>query len=347
MADRTLGALRVVREIVAIASGGGDLTERAEALLEPLHRLVPYSAAWVSLLDPRHGEQSPLVSRGHPDGFDQHMSGPAGVADVELVGLTRERRAIRLSEAAVPLDEVRSWAEFLKPAGFRNGLATGLFADDGRYLGVLGLSTDTDDHPTAAARDLLTSLVSTVSRALDPMRSLGAAALIVRDARAGVVLTAADGTLPLPGLPGHPLLRPGSPVLRAAAAHAGRQDHSTFLCPQPASRCPAVARSDRHLRVTVLARTASVPRHLAGVAVLSPPGPLHGLSRIELEILGRLIEDWSLPRIAAALAVPPRTVAAHLEAIQARLGAPSATQAVLRALRQGLYVPIELATGRS
>ena len=57
-------------------------------------------------------------------------------------------------------------------------------------------------------------------------------------------------------------------------------------------------------------------------------------------MLGLLIDGCSNQQIAHALVVAPRTVAAHLEHILAKLDAPSRTLAAVRAERDGLYVPL-------
>jgi DNA-binding NarL/FixJ family response regulator len=96
------------------------------------------------------------------------------------------------------------------------------------------------------------------------------------------------------------------------------------------------------VRVSALAVPAQPASHLAGAVLLSPPPHLYGLTHRELEVLGALTEGWSNARIAAALAVTERTVAAHIEHIKAKLAAPSRTVAAVRAARQGLYIPVEL-----
>jgi DNA-binding NarL/FixJ family response regulator len=73
--------------------------------------------------------------------------------------------------------------------------------------------------------------------------------------------------------------------------------------------------------------------------LLSPAGPLRGLTPRELEVLGLIVEGRSNQEIAARLVVAPRTVAAHLEHILAKLDAPSRTLAAVRAERTGLFVP--------
>jgi DNA-binding CsgD family transcriptional regulator len=213
-----------------------------------------------------------------------------------------------------------------------------LFAPDGRYVGVLGLHTDTDIHPTEAARDLIGLLAPMIACAIDPLESIGAVVRIIRDAEAGVVLTRAGNVLPLPGLPRHPLLTPGSPVVTTTAARlASRQVHETFLCPNPSNDDPS-----GHARITVLACPPHPPHYLTAVVAVSPAGDLRGLTGRELQILGLLIDDWSDQRIAAAMHLPPPTVAGDVEHILAKLGAPTRIVATLRAIRQGLYVPRSL-----
>jgi DNA-binding NarL/FixJ family response regulator len=76
-----------------------------------------------------------------------------------------------------------------------------------------------------------------------------------------------------------------------------------------------------------------------GMVLLSPAAELRGLTPRELEVLGLLIDGCSNQEIARALVVAPRTIAAHLEHILVKLGAPTRTLAAVRAERDGLYVP--------
>jgi DNA-binding CsgD family transcriptional regulator len=158
---------------------------------------------------------------------------------------------------------------------------------------------------------------------------------LVADAVAGVIVTDTGDTVPLPGLPDHRLLAPGSPVLSAATAQlAHAVPHVVFLCPDPDpdDGTPLT-------RVTAMACPAGTPGHLRAIAMLSPPSDLHALTRRELEVLGRLIGGDSNTRIAAALSISERTVAAHIEHILTKLNVSSRTAAGVRALRQGLYIP--------
>ncbi|GAA0813314.1 LuxR C-terminal-related transcriptional regulator [Spirilliplanes yamanashiensis] len=340
MAELPLGGFEVVSELGQIAaSGQGTVAQRAEAVLEALHRLVPFQAAVIHLLDPDRRAATPVVSRGYGAAVSEFMASPANSEEIELFGLARDRAALRLRDLPVPAERVRVWAEYLWPAGFREGLAVGLFTADGRHLGVLGLNTDTDRHPTEAARDLIGALAPTIAKAVDPTRSIAEMARIVSPARAGILLTRAGNALPLSGLPGHPLLDVGSTVLAVVARQLlGSGGYGSFLCPDGA---PDAVRS--HVRITLLACPPDAPQYMVAVVLLSPPGDLLGLTDRELEILGLLVEGWPNRRIAAALYIAQRTVAAHIEHILPKLGAPTRTLAAVRALRLGLYVPLPLA----
>jgi DNA-binding CsgD family transcriptional regulator len=335
MSELPLGGVEIAADVGQIASGSGTVEQRAEGLLEPLRRLVPFQGAVIHLLDPDRGTQVPALSRGYGEAVNEFFSSPALTEEIELWGFTRNRAALRMCDLPCPPEQVRGWAEHLRPAGFREGLAVSLFTRDNRHLGVLSLHTDTNKHPTAAARDLICVLAPVIANAVDPLRSITTMAKIVADAYAGIVLTRALNTLPLPGLPDHRLLHVGSDVLAVAAkrvsTHGG---YGSFLCPDPAHDAPGGC-----TRITVLASPPDAPHCLAGMVLVSPPGNLHGLTRRELEVLGLIVEGWPNHRIAAALAIAQRTANTHLEHILAKLRVPTRTVAAVRALRLGLYVP--------
>jgi DNA-binding CsgD family transcriptional regulator len=304
-------------------------------MLAAFRRIVPFQASVIYLIDSERRAQESLVIDGYDEAVRDYISSPANTEEMELLGLDRKAEALRLCDMPVPRDRIPSWREHLEPAGFREGLAVGLFARDGRHLGVLGLNTDTDRHPTEDARDLIGMLAPTIANVVDPLRSIGTVAAIVKGAEAGIALTRSGTTKPLPGLPSHPLLDPESDVLAVAIDRlaAGRV-YSSFLCPYSAPDAAAGM-----VLITMLACPSDSPHNLVAVMLISPPSDMRGLTRRELEILGLLVEGWPNHRIAAAMVVAQRTVNSHLEHILAKLSAPSRTLAAIRALRFGLYVP--------
>jgi DNA-binding CsgD family transcriptional regulator len=334
--------LRVVAEVARIGALAGRLDELAREMLEPLRQVIPYDGAFLALRDPDTDRLVPVVSSGYDDATQAYRLSAEFQREAESLGLHRTGPPLRLRDLPVPAAETRIWGEHLTPAGYREGIATGLFTSDGRRLGMLSLHTVSAAHPTDDARALIGVVAPVIANAVDPMRSLAALARMVADARAGVVLTGADEPVPLPGLPGHPVLRAGTDVL--AAARESLADgllHASFLCARGGPD------GSPFIRVTALACPPRGAASLRVVVLVSPPGDLHGLTPRELEIAGLLVDGWSNLRIAAALFVTERTVAAHVEHVLVKLGAHTRTLAAVRAVRRGLYVPRSLISFRN
>jgi DNA-binding response OmpR family regulator len=82
----------------------------------------------------------------------------------------------------------------------------------------------------------------------------------------------------------------------------------------------------------LLARVRAVVRR-AGTARRDG---LHGLTRCELEVLGRLADGLNSSEIAERLVISPRTVGTHIEHIFLKLGVGTQAQAVAAAYREHL-----------
>ncbi|MEO3930788.1 LuxR C-terminal-related transcriptional regulator [Micromonosporaceae bacterium B7E4] len=342
MVDLPPGAAEVAADMERIAALPGDVRDRVPELLKVLHRLVPSGGSMVHVLNPELREFEGMGESGYTEAALAFMRGSDHYREMELLGMDRDRPPMCVRDAPVPPGELQSWAEFLEPAGYREGVGLTLFSRDGRHLGLITLHTDDPAQPTDEVRDFLGLLTPMMAEAVDPMRSIVTLSRIVADAECGVVLTRAGNVLPLPGLPDHPLLRVGSPVLEVAAAGLREGHvHNSFLCPYPATDDPG-----GHVQVTVLPCPTSAPAHLLAVVLTSPARGLRGLTRRELEILGLLVDGWSNQRMASELVITQRTVAAHIEHILDKMDAPTRTLAAVRALRLGLYVPKPLARTR-
>jgi DNA-binding CsgD family transcriptional regulator len=251
--------------------------------------------------------------------------------------LRRRNRPLCLRDLPVPAAEIPSWAEHWWPAGYREGIGVPLGARDGRHLGVMTMYTDSPAHPSDAARDVIRAVAPMISAAIDPMNTMVGLAALVGDARAGGVVGRGGLVHRLPGMPLHPRLTENSRVVLTALANlTDRRTQAAFLCPDPHGR-------DDYARVTAIACPPSTANHFTALILISPTGDLLGLTRRELEVLGFVIDGRTNQHIAHALFITERTVAAHLEHIRAKLGAPTRTVAAVRSLDLALYIPHQLA----
>jgi DNA-binding CsgD family transcriptional regulator len=328
-------------ELAEIGASFGPLADIADALLIALRRVIPFDGAWIAFADPPHNRSfTPLATTDLDASTVEHLRGPVTAHDMEMVGANRHRPAMSNSDLPYPAEELATWADCLLPAGYNEGLGVALYAPGRRHVGHLGLLFAGKEPPSSGTRHLLGRLTPTLARAIDPMRSLLAAARLVHGAIAGVSLREDGATDALPGLACHPLLAQDSAVVGVARAGIGRGHlHTVFLWPLGGVHAPG-----GHVRITALAVTEDVPAALKGVVLMSPAGDLRGLTARELEILGFLIEGCSNREIARSLIIAQRTVAAHLEHILVKLSAPTRTLAAVRAEREGLYVPRSLST---
>jgi hypothetical protein len=330
---------RLRQQLARIAVTPDPLPERAAAMLSVLGEVLPSDAAWLAVRDPEHGLHTPLATAGAAEPLRRNFQTSEADDEVEQLGLNRHRPPMLASEYPVPLTESRSWAEYLLPAGFRGGLAAGLFTPGGRHIGFLSFLSEDPARPGPADRDMIAEVTQVIAHGLDRTREIAEIARIIEAARAGVVLTRGWDTLPLPGLPGHRLLAPGSPILAAAAQELTDSDtYTTFLAPttQPDD-------DGRLVRVTALDCARPTLDHLSAAVLLSPPGDLRGLTPLDLRLLGLLVEGAThIPAIAAALDVDERTAADALHAIPSALATPNLTAATVSAVRTGLRIPPQL-----
>src|SRR4051794_18361210 len=322
--------------LARIAASSAPLPERARALLAALRSVVPFDAAWIALADPlRSSYSSRAASPDLAAGVVAFLSGPLMAHDIEVTGTDRDRPPLSPSDLPYAAEELPTWSDCLIPAGIHEGLGIALFAHGGRHVGFVTLLSGDREPPTAAVRRRLAALAPVLAPGIDPMRSLLTTARLVRGATAGTVFRRDGRTEPLPGLDGDPLFAVGSPVLAAACERiADGQVYSSFLWPLGGWHAPG-----GYARVTALAAPDDVPEVLVGVVLLSPVPDLHGLTPRELEVLGLMVDGCSNQEIARTLVVAPRTVAAHVEHLLVKLGAPTRTLAAVRAEREGLYVP--------
>ena len=335
MSPRPPGIRGLQRDLQRLAASSATVQERAEAILERLGRVLPFDAAWLAVRDPERHRHVPLATTGAAGPLRTYFSRPGADEEVELLGLNRRRPPVLASEIPDPLCEVRAWAEHLLPAGFREGLAAGLFTTGGRHVGFLSLLSADPSRPSPADRRVVAAVTTVIADDLDRTRHVAEAARVVTTAGAGVVLTRGGDVLPLPGLPEDRLLVRGSPVLRLAADEvAASREYVSFLVPAPGTG------GEQLVRVVALDVACPELDHLSAAVLLCPPGDLHGLTPLDLRVLGLLVESVTdVPSLARSLGVAVETVADSLGRSTVALGTSDLTAATVRALRTGMRIP--------
>jgi hypothetical protein len=327
-------------ELARIAITPALLEERAAAMLAALGKVIPSDAAWLAIRDPEDRRHTPLATAGHAEPLRRSFQVPDADVEVEELGLNRRRAPMLAREIPVPLTEVRAWAEYLLPAGFRGGLAAGLFTPGGRHVGFLSLLTEDASRPSRADRAAVAAVAHVIAHGLDRTREIAATARIVESADAGILLTRGGDALPLPGLrwpPDHGLMAAGSRLLAAAERELARSDtYVTFLAP--------TTDDGGLVRVTALDCARPGLDHLRAAVLVSPPGDLRGLTPLDLRLLGLLVEGTTgVPAIAAALGVDQRTAAEAVRSSLIALETSDLTAGAARAVRSGLRIPPQLA----
>ncbi|GLL16265.1 hypothetical protein GCM10017577_74250 [Pseudonocardia halophobica] len=329
-------ALRDLRlEFRRLAASSATMQERASAILQHLERILVFDAGWLAVRDPEQHRHVPVATTGAAEPLRDYFGRPEAEEEVELLGLNRRQPPVLASEIPSSLSEVRAWADHLLPAGFRQGLAAGLFTAEGRHVGFLSLLSADRTRPNQADRRVVAALTTVIADDLDRTRDIADTARIVKSAGAGVVLTRAGDVLPLPGLLGDRLLAPGSPILTVAADElADSGAYISFLAPVPGTG------GEQLIRVVALDFARPDLDHLSAAVLLCPPADLYGLTVLDLRVLGLLVEGATdIPTLAESLHVAGEVEVDSLGRSLVALRTSDLTAAAVRALRGGVRIP--------
>ncbi|MFF7725562.1 LuxR C-terminal-related transcriptional regulator [Streptomyces sp. NPDC008001] len=318
-----LSAALDVREAARRAVRGKD---GADAVLTALSAVIDHDHASLSRWDPLRHRHVTLAG--------SYPAGPARYIETRLQddpGFALIRHSPEATswwnDVPAPVREASTgFQEVLEPLGVRDGVAQCLFSADGRYVGILNVSTTRARCDQPVVRSVMALLGECLAAVADPLaghRSPGPGAgghtcvVLLPDAEepegAPPVMVSGE---PLPGL-----TEAGSPLaalLRRTAG--GRALPATVLVPYR-QRMLELHLSRRGDRTVAVCRTVARP------AALSPR---------ELEVLAELTRGRTNREIADRLYVSPRTVATHIEHILAKLGVPNRVAAAGRAVAWGL-----------
>lgn len=316
---RSVATLR--SDLAGIAASAGSVERRATDLLRCLGQAVPLAAACIAVRDAETDVHRMVGRTGSTEPVADYLERAEAESEIEFLGLDQPGPPVHAAKMPVPLEETLVWSEHLLPAGFVDGFALSLYSGDGRQVGLAAFLTDVTPERMGAHSALVDQVRPYLARALDRLPSLAALAELSGDTLGGVALTRAGRTVPLPGLPGHPLLAADSPVLAYARAQLSASGtRATFLAPF----------GSQLLRISALDCREPTADHLQSVVLVHPAGELHGLRSTDLKQLGARLEGWS-----------DRRISEHMRAPHERLK-PSPgdlDDLLLLAGREGLFIP--------
>ncbi len=318
-------AVHTAGNIAAIASDHISAEARAEAIVEELGHLIPIDAAEIIALNPFDGSQTMLATHGYSSGVLQDLHSDAFFELMNYLDLPNTGRPTRMKD--LPGDPLDNWAvsDVLLPAGYREGLTMCLRTSDGRFVGVINVSTTDKEHPSDLARDVLFRLCTALGNMADPLRSRGWVQALLGTSAMAVGLDACGTPIELPGISRHTLLEGDTELINLARRSAKMQSWSTFVWPDDGD----------YFRVRVLPCTGDEPITTLVSLDCMDVGPL---THRELEVLTLAAEGLSNAEIGDALVVTPRTIATHIEHILSKIEAPNRAAAASYAMREGLIL---------
>jgi DNA-binding CsgD family transcriptional regulator len=322
-------AMGTAGRLAAIASDNSSANERAEAILQELKSLIPLEAAEIIALNPfaasTHESSTVLANFGYSDKVLDNLHSEEFFEIMNFLDLPSHGRPVRMKD--LPGDPLDNWAvsDVLLPAGYREGMTMCLRTSDGRFVGVINLSTTDNAHPSDLARDVLFQLCTALGNMADPLRSRSWVHALLGSSASAIGLDKEGTAIELPGILSHTLLQGDTELLAAARKSALMGSWSTFVWPN----------DDDFLRVRVLPCTAEVPITTLVSLDAIDIGPF---THRELEVLTLAAEGLSNGEIGEALVITSRTVATHVEHILDKINAPNRAAAASFALREGLIL---------
>lgn len=318
-AERLAVALRLRSTAESVTAGAGPAELPVSRVLFELAGAVPYQHAALSWWDPVSGTHRTSASLGYRADSIEVVNNCMHLHP--LFGRLRGQGVpMRLFEVPVPM---RTGPVFdsIHSHHYGDGLSQCLHARDGRYIGMLNMSTTAEHQFDELSVTTVALLSDVLAEALDPLTRRGPSIPEIGVGDAALVVTAAGSVRAMTvGAPTE-LFEIGSVGGRLAheAAAAGRAADFVLV------------------GVGAVLRVRMYPVRSGGTAVVCGPGePPMGLTYREAEVLALLPTGASNSAIAARLRIRPATVATHLERILRKTDAPNRTAAAAVAARWGL-----------
>lgn len=320
------------RQVAAAAEIGmlvhePNAAEARQEMLRLLNEAMDSDAASLVAVDPFDGEHRQVA------GVDY----PAEVARSLAVEFARTTWFDDVLDGALPQsisDEPsqsfrRGWfyEQHVEPAGFRDGM-TGALRRNGRYVGLVHLSSGRHAAFDTEARQLLASVMPALAAVADVTgRAADAADVRQSDSAA---LVSGDEIVPVPERDRPQVLE--DRTFRQVVAEfreSGGQQLQIFW---PVGRI--------WHRVALVSPKLPVSRPGAVLVHTRPADVPYGLTSRELDVLTRLAMGLTNDVIAEEFFLSPRTIHTHVEHVLQKTRTSSRTEAAMLAVRESILRPV-------
>ncbi len=303
-----------------VAGGSG-----AHSAMTALREVLPVDAYEFVAYDPATGRHTSLLSDGYTRVDDDAAEEYARLPPYR--DALTDRRPIVMGSRGTE----RYFRRHLEPYGWRSGLTTPLFVDEGpegRYTGLLHVSGRAPDAFPAESGAVLAAVAPVLAHVTDLTRCVVDPLGLPPGFRA-VGFERTGLRRPVAGWPVSTAI-----LAEPAMATLARE----FVDSRELSRRGLWLDSGGQWREVRVHRAGVGHRGaIQGALIAERPCDLpYDLTAREVEVLTRVAKGDSNPQIAAALVLSVRTVTTHLEHIFAKLGCDSRTRLTTKALAEGL-----------
>jgi DNA-binding CsgD family transcriptional regulator len=321
-AKLTVSEARVLADC-AYSAGSEDRGQAGAYILERLRGLVHADAAAILAWNPVVHRHIIVSNLDYTQPTLDGLSEPYANTDPHHRMLTT-RRPLRIVDLPYDYRDTEMYQSVIAPMGFRDGMTTCLFAEDGSYAGMVHMSSVTRGtfehrHPT-----LLSAIAPSIGKLCTLARPR---VLAVGDASSRAYMDMSGRMQPIDQ---RSALTVGAEPRFAAAVMA-------FLGSGNESVVGLWPTADTWLRVR-MDRVDEPLLSSDAVALVTVTGVRlpYGLTDREVDVLTGVARGLSNQQIASRHAVSFRTTTTHVERILSKLDERSRTGAAVRAVHEGL-----------
>ncbi|WFR72725.1 LuxR C-terminal-related transcriptional regulator [Prescottella defluvii] len=318
-ADRLQAALRLRSTVESVSAEAGSTDISVARILFELADAVPYQNAALSWWDPVAGTHRTSASLGYrTDSIDVVNS--CLQLHPMFTQLREQGLPMRLFDVPEPM-RTGPVFESIFFHKYSDGLSQCLHARDGRYIGMLNMSTTGEHRFDELSVVTVTLLSNVLAEALDPLARRVPSMPRVGPADAALVVSADGSVRAMTAEAPVGLFGAGTPGGRLAREVAASAQSADFVFVGAGS---------------VLRARMDPARSGGTLVVCRPDDPPMELTAREAEVLALLPTGASNSAIATRLRIGAATVATHLERILRKIDAPNRTAAAATAARWGL-----------